>query len=103
MSDKGIGAAVRRVEDQRFITGAGNYVDDLNLPGQLYAAFVRSTHAHADLRSVDTTAAAAASGVRSVLTGADVAADGVGGMPVGWGITQPVSYTHLTLPTIYSV
>ena len=89
MSDKGIGAAVRRVEDQRFITGAGNYVDDLNLPGQLYAAFVRSTHAHADLRSVDTTAAAAASGVRSVLTGADVAADGVGGMPVGWGITQP--------------
>ncbi|MEM7405238.1 MAG: xanthine dehydrogenase family protein molybdopterin-binding subunit [Pseudomonadota bacterium] len=89
MNEKGIGAAVRRVEDQRFITGAGNYVDDVNLPGQLFAAFVRSPHAHADLASVSTTAAAAAPGVRAVLTGADVAADGVGGMPVGWGITQP--------------
>ena len=89
MTDTGIGAAVRRVEDQRFITGAGNYVDDLDLPGQLYAAFVRSTHAHAELSGISTDAARAAPGVRAVLTGVDVAADGLGGMPVGWGITEP--------------
>jgi aerobic carbon-monoxide dehydrogenase large subunit len=89
MTDKGIGVAVRRVEDQRFVTGAGNYVDDVNIVGQQYAAFVRSTHAHANLTRVVTAHAAAAPGVRAVLTGADVQADGIGGMPVGWGITQP--------------
>ena len=89
MSDKGIGVAVRRVEDQRFITGAGRYVDDLKIPGQLHAAFVRSPHAHAEVKRIDIATAVALPGVRAVLTGADVAADGVGGMPVGWGITQP--------------
>ncbi|NKC12642.1 MAG: molybdopterin-dependent oxidoreductase [Gammaproteobacteria bacterium] len=89
MSETGIGAAVRRVEDQRFITGAGRYVDDLKIHGQLHAAFVRSPHAHADITRVDTSAAAASAGVKAVLAGADVAADGIGGMPVGWGITQP--------------
>ena len=53
MSDKGIGAAVRRVEDQRFMTGAGRYVDDLKIPGQLHAAFVRSPHAHAEVKRID--------------------------------------------------
>ena len=57
MNDKGIGAAVRRVEDQRFITGGGTYVDDLDFPGQLHAAFVRSTHAHAVLTRIDITSA----------------------------------------------
>jgi aerobic carbon-monoxide dehydrogenase large subunit len=89
MSETGIGAPVRRVEDKRFITGLGNYVDDLKLPGQLHAAFVRSTHAHAELESVDVSGASSMPGVETVLTGADVAADGIGGLPVGWGITQP--------------
>jgi carbon-monoxide dehydrogenase large subunit len=64
MSATGIGASVRRKEDQRFITGKGRYVDDLNRPGQAYAAFVRSPHAHANLRSVDTSAAKGMPGVR---------------------------------------
>ncbi len=88
MSETGIGATVLRREDRRFISGRGNYVDDVNRPGQVYAHFVRSPHAHADVKSIDTTAAAAADGVVAVLTGADVAADGLGGLPVGWGITS---------------
>ena len=89
MTEQGIGAAVRRKEDYRFVTGQGNYLDDINRPGQRYAVYVRSTHAHAELKGVDTAAAAAAPGVVAVLTGADVAADQIGTMPVGWGITQP--------------
>ncbi len=88
MSETGIGASVRRKEDQRFLTGKGKYVDDISLPGQTYAAFVRSPHAHAKIKSVDTSAAAATAGVVMVLTGADVSADGLGGMPCGWGITS---------------
>jgi carbon-monoxide dehydrogenase large subunit len=88
MADSGIGAAVRRKEDHRFLTGNGNYVDDINRPGQTFAAFVRSPHAHATLGAVDTTKAAAAPGVIAVLTGADVAADEIGGLPCGWGITS---------------
>ena len=88
MSETGIGVAVRRKEDKRFLTGRGNYVDDINRPGQAFAAFVRSPHAHAELNSVNTGAAEAAPGVIAVLTGADVAADGLGGLPCGWGITS---------------
>jgi len=88
MTDTGIGASVRRVEDQRFITGRGNYVDDIKLAGQCHAVFVRSDQAHAELKGVDTAQAASAPGVIAVLTGADVAADGLGGLPCGWGITS---------------
>jgi carbon-monoxide dehydrogenase large subunit len=88
MSETGIGAAVRRKEDQRFLTGRGNYVDDINRPGQSFAAFVRSPHAHAEIKSINTSAAEAGDGVIAVLTGADVAADGIGGLPCGWGITS---------------
>jgi carbon-monoxide dehydrogenase large subunit len=80
----GIGANVRRKEDQRFLTGKGRYVDDLNRPGQAYAVFLRATHAHATLNSIDTEAAAASPGVVAVLTGADLAADGVGPIPCGF-------------------
>ena len=59
MSATGIGAAVRRKEDRRFITGKGHYTDDINRPGQTYAYFVRSPHAHATIKSIDTKAAAA--------------------------------------------
>ncbi|MFL4998209.1 MAG: hypothetical protein ACJ8DF_16020, partial [Microvirga sp.] len=51
MTATGIGAPVRRKEDQRFVTGQGRYVDDFNRPGQTYAYFLRSPHAHAAIRS----------------------------------------------------
>ena len=59
MSATGIGAAVRRKEDFRFITGKGHYTDDINRPGQAYAYFIRSPHAHAKIKSIDTSAAQA--------------------------------------------
>ncbi len=86
MTENGIGAAVRRKEDQRFITGKGQYVDDINRPGQLHAYIVRSPVAHARINGIDASAALAVPGVVAVLTGADMAADGVGGLPCGWGI-----------------
>jgi carbon-monoxide dehydrogenase large subunit len=79
-----IGTPVRRREDFRFITGQGTYTDDLNRPGQLHAAIVRSPHAHARIRGIDTAAAREAPGVAAVFTGGDMAADGVGGLPCGW-------------------
>src|SRR5262249_39564002 len=82
----GIGAPVRRKEDQRFITGKGQYTDDINRPGQAYAVFVRSPHAHATLRSIDTSAALAAPGCLAVYTGADIAKDKVGNLICGWMI-----------------
>ncbi|MBV9750830.1 MAG: xanthine dehydrogenase family protein molybdopterin-binding subunit [Acetobacteraceae bacterium] len=84
MGFEGIGASVRRKEDRRFLSGHGHYVDDINRPGQLYAAMVRADRPHARLLSVDTAAAKAAPGVVAVFTGADVQADGVGTLPCGW-------------------
>ncbi|MCX8100605.1 MAG: xanthine dehydrogenase family protein molybdopterin-binding subunit [Geminicoccaceae bacterium] len=72
MAKFGIGQPVRRVEDQRLVTGRGRYTDDVNLPGQLYGFVVRSPHAHAKIRRLDTSKAAAAPGVRAVLTAADI-------------------------------
>src|SRR6195256_1838012 len=84
MSATGIGAAVRRKEDQRFVTGRGHYTDDVNRPGQGHAYFLRSPHAHAKIKSIDSKAAAAMPGVLAVLTGADLAADKIGGLICGW-------------------
>ncbi len=86
MSETGIGARLVRKEDHRFITGKGRYTDDINLPGQAFAYFVRSPHAHAEIKKVDTKAAAKAPGVLCVLTGDDAAKDGVGGLICGWMI-----------------
>ena len=86
MSATGIGAAVRRKEDHRFITGKGHYTDDINRPGQTYAFFVRSPHAHATIKSIDSKAAAASPGVVAVLTGAELAADKIGNLICGWMI-----------------
>jgi carbon-monoxide dehydrogenase large subunit len=74
----GIGQPVRRFEDARLVTGRGRYQDDVTLPRQAYVVFLRSPHAHARIRSVDTQAAIAAPGVLAVYTGADYAADGLG-------------------------
>ena len=86
----GIGQAVRRVEDQRFTTGAGEYVADLVLPRQCYGIQVLSPHAHAKINKVDVTTAKNAPGVVCILTGADAIADNIGGipphfMPEHWG------------------
>ena len=88
MNSEGMGASVARKEDRRFLIGKGRYTDDLQLPGQTAAVFLRSPHAHAAIRSIDATAARKAPGVLAVLTGEDVAADGLGGIPCGWQITN---------------
>ena len=74
-----IGTSLRRVEDQRFLTGAGQYVDDIDLPGQLFAHIVRSPYAHGPIRRIDVTAAQQASGVAGVFVAADLA--GIGPIP----------------------
>ncbi len=84
MSSTGIGASVRRVEDQRFITGSGTYTDDIVRPGQAYAFVLRSSVAHGIIRRIDVAAAKAAPGVVDVFVGADLKADGVGDLPCGW-------------------
>jgi aerobic carbon-monoxide dehydrogenase large subunit len=86
MNATGIGAPVRRREDQRFVTGQGRYVDDFNRPGQTYAYFLRSPHAHANIRSIDIRAARAMPGVVGIFTGEDLAADKIGGLICGWMI-----------------
>ncbi|HET9490846.1 MAG TPA: xanthine dehydrogenase family protein molybdopterin-binding subunit [Methylomirabilota bacterium] len=75
---EGFGQPVLRKEDARLLVGGGCYSDDVNLPGQAYACFVRSPHAHARLEHIETTAALGTPGVIAVLTGADAAKDGVG-------------------------
>src|SRR6266436_5908545 len=82
MKQFGIGQPVRRVEDRRFVTGRGRYLDDLNRPRQAYAFMLRSPHAHARIRAVDTTAAAmSAPGVLAVYTEEHLARDGLGTIP----------------------
>jgi len=83
MSATGIGAAVRRKEDFRFITGKGQYTDDINRPGQTYIHFVRSPHAHAKIRTIDSADAAKMPGVVAVLTGKDLANDKIGNLICG--------------------
>ena len=86
MSATGLGASVKRKEDIRFITGKGRYVDDVNRPGQAYAYFLRSPHAHATIDKIDVSHALNAKGVVAVYTGDDIAADKVGGLICGWMI-----------------
>jgi carbon-monoxide dehydrogenase large subunit len=83
---QGIGAPLRRVEDRRFLIGRGRFVADIELPGALACALVRSPHAHARIGAIDAAAAAAAPGVVAVFTGADMAADGMAPMRPLWAI-----------------
>ncbi len=84
--DSGIGAAPKRREDVRFLTGAGNYTDDINVHGQSYVYFLRSDIAHGTINSIDTSAAENMPGVVRIFTGADF--EGVGGLPCGWQVTD---------------
>ena len=86
MSATGIGAPVRRTEDFRFITGKGQYTDDINRAGQAHAYFLRSPHAHAEIVKIDTNKAKSMEGVLAIFTGDDLAADKIGGLICGWMI-----------------
>jgi carbon-monoxide dehydrogenase large subunit len=83
-----IGQSLRRREDARFLTGAGQYTDDVVLPGQSYGFFLRSPYAHARIKSINLDKAKAAPGVLNIFTGADLAEAKVGGLPCGWLITS---------------
>src|SRR5258705_13673344 len=85
-ADRLFGKSIKRREAPRFITGRGRYVDDLKLPGMTYAAFVRSPHAHARIRKIDTAAAARHPGVVAVFTGKDMT--GVNSLPCGWDLRK---------------
>ena len=93
-SETGIGASVRRKEDNRFLTGKGRYTDDMNRPGQAYAYFLLSPHARAKINGIDTSAARQAPGVVGIFTAPDLAADGVGGPICGWVVTQKNGEPH---------
>src|SRR5436190_3323376 len=80
-----IGASVRRKEDYRFLTGAGQYTDDVNPSNHVHAFFLRSPHAHAKIRKIDTSKAKAAPGVVAIYTSDDLTS--VNGLPCGWLIT----------------
>ncbi len=77
----GVGQPMRRVEDQRLLSGGGRYGDDVDLPNQAHAVLVRSPYAHGEIRDVDIAGAVAAPGVLAVYTAADLTADGVGDIP----------------------
>ena len=90
---RGIGHSVRRKEDDRFIRGRGNYIDDVQLPGMLHMAILRSPYAHAKINSVDGSAAQAMPGVVAVVTGELMAQHNLAWMPTLSYDTQAVLVT----------
>jgi aerobic carbon-monoxide dehydrogenase large subunit len=90
-----LGASIKRREDPRFITGKGNYTDDLKLAGMTHAVFVRSPHANAKIRKIDTTKAAKMPGVVAIFTGKDLA--GVNSLPCGWLLPELKIPPHMPL------
>src|ERR1700738_2429493 len=88
MGVEGIGASVVRKEDRRFITGKGRYVDDIKVQGMTHAHFVRSPHAYANVKNVDTSAALKLPGVVDVLTGRQIVDDKVGNLICGWAVSS---------------
>ncbi len=82
-----IGQEVKRVEDQALITGRGQYIDDLRLPGLLHIAIVRSPYGHAKINNIDVSNVANAPGVVAVFTGADLS-EQLGSLPAGWVLDE---------------
>jgi len=83
-----VGESVLRKEDERFLTGVGQYTDDIQLNNLVHAVFVRSPYAHANIRSINKTEALAAPGVIAIYDGQDVTQDNINGLPCGWLITD---------------
>jgi carbon-monoxide dehydrogenase large subunit len=92
-----IGKSIKRREDPRFITGRGTYVDDVKLPGTAFAAFVRSPHAYARIKAIDTAAALKHPGVVAIFTGKDMT--GVNSLPCGWLLPDLKVPPHMPLAT----
>jgi carbon-monoxide dehydrogenase large subunit len=88
MSTNFIGQSVKRREDYRFLTGAGQYTDDVQFANQTYAYFLRSPHAHAKIKALRKDKALKAPGVVAIFTGEDIANSKMGGLPCGWLITD---------------
>ena len=95
MKGSHIGRSLRRLEDPRFLTGRGRYVDDIDLPGQLHGIVLRSPHGHAAIEGIDAAAARAMAGVRGVFTAADLDADGIGPLPC---IAQVATVAPIIVP-----
>ena len=93
MTTQVFGSSIKRREDPRLITGQGNYVDDIKLVGMLHVAFVRSPHAHANIKSVDTSKAEALEGVVAVFTGAQLQEE-LGELILGWILSEQKQTTH---------
>ena len=105
-NETGIGVSVKRKEDARFITGVGNYTDDINEPGQLYAVFARSPYARARIKNIDKQSALSAEGVAAVFVGRELAEDGIGDLPCGWMIhskdgSEMIAPAHPPIATEY--
>ena len=82
MTTRIFGSGIKRREDPRLITGEARYTDDIKLPGVLHMAVVRSPYAHANIVSIDSSAAEAMDGVVAVYTGDDI--EGLAGLPTAW-------------------
>src|SRR5262249_24042914 len=95
MTGHHIGRSLLRLEDERFLTGHGCYVDDVAVPGQLHGVVLRSLQAHALIEVIDAAAARALPGVHGVFTAADLDADGVGTLPC---IAQVATVTPIIVP-----
>ncbi|HCG01952.1 MAG TPA: carbon monoxide dehydrogenase [Chloroflexi bacterium] len=93
------GQAILRREDRKFITGSGNFVDDIRLPEMAYVAILRSPHGHAAIRSINVAEALALPSVLTVVTGADVKAAGIGAIPCGWTLPDMKVPVHSALAT----
>ncbi|MAF96034.1 MAG: carbon monoxide dehydrogenase [Rhodospirillaceae bacterium] len=98
MTDVAIGQPVKRSEDERFLTGRGRYIDDINLEGQARAAVLRSVHAHADIKNIDASQALAMEGVLLVVTGQDWIAEGFGPMPTKTAVRKNRDGSELSEP-----
>src|SRR5713101_9437250 len=90
-----LGAGIKRREDPHFLTGKGHYTDDLKLPGMTYAAFVRSPHAFAGIKKIDTSKASKHPGVVAIFTGKDMT--GVNSLPCGWLLPDLKVPPHMPL------
>jgi carbon-monoxide dehydrogenase large subunit len=98
MSEGQIGRSLRRLEDPRFLTGRGRYVDDIKMSGQAHGVVVRSPHGHAVIEGIDNAAARAMPGVNGVFTAADLDADGIAERPATSRTTPRAPLRELSLP-----